>query len=125
MPNNASPSTSPVWRPEDTRPFTARFAPTIVVTDGPPVLSNPNPGPAAGNPGSGYTAPAFFQPQGPRSRSIVPVPGTVYGDVAEASMTQATLGVLMPCYPPAQQVYEFPVYYPGVGYVNSANVKPS
>ena len=77
----------------------------------------PNPGPNGNIAGPR----PFFQPQGPNSRSIVPVPGTVYGDVAEATMVQSTLGVMLPRYPPPQFVGEFPVFYPGVGWVSSDN----
>jgi hypothetical protein len=112
MPNNASGATAPVIIPD-----VVTWKPTFIVTDGPPFISNPNPGPNGNIAGPR----PFFQPQGPNSRSIVPVPGTVYGDVAEATMVQGTLGVMLPCYPPPQFVGEFPVFYPGVGWVSSDN----
>ena len=36
-------------------------------------------------------------------------------------MTQPTMGVPLPNYPPEVETYEFPVFYPGVGFVSTAN----
>ena len=117
MPASNTPSTSP-----SIEPAVVTWYPTYITTDGPPALSNPNPGPGGnGALDPAYRLPAYAQPQGPYSRTITPVPGTVYGDVAESTMTQATMGAPLPGYPPVCETYEFPVYYPGVGFVSTAN----
>jgi len=110
MPNKSS--TSPV-----VEPTVVTWRPTYIVTDGPPVLSNPNPGPHGNVAGPLPHA----QPNGPGWRAITPAPGTLYGDVTQATMVQRTMGVMEPYYPPPKQTVEFPVYYPGVGWVSSDN----
>jgi hypothetical protein len=117
VPASNTPSTSP-----SIEPAVVTWRPEFIVTDGPPTLSDPG----VGFGGNGaldpaYKLPPYFQPQGPYSRTITPVPGTVYGDVAESTMTQATMGAPLPGYPPVCETYEFPVYYPGVGWVSTAN----
>ena len=117
MPASNTPATSPSITPP-----VVTWYPEFIQTDGPPAISNPNPGPGGnGAHDPSFRTPAYAQPQGPYSRSITPVPGTVYGDVAEATMTQPTMGVPLPNYPPEVETYEFPVFYPGVGWVSSAN----
>jgi hypothetical protein len=117
MPASNTPTTSP-----SIEPVAVTWYPEFIQTDGMPTTVNPNPGPGGlGALDPAYRTPAYAQPQGATSRTITPVPGTVYGDVAQATMTQATMGAPLPCYPPEVETYEFPVFYPGVGWVSSAN----
>jgi hypothetical protein len=65
----------------------------------------------------------FAQAQTAHQRSIQPAPGSLYGDAEGKSMVMSTGTTVLPNLPPAQEVYERPQWYPGVGWVTSATTQ--
>jgi hypothetical protein len=110
MANSRTPTTSPTHRP--TRLSWRRQ----IVTQAPGSI----PYSKRSNVGQNAATPPFYQPGGPGWRARVPVPGTMWGNVEESTSVMLTGPVVNVCFPPAQEIAEWPAYYPGTGWVSSA-----